>query len=155
MGAMLEETATVTHAESDWLWVETTPKSACSHCSAAGCSTLVIGKAFGNRRNRMRLPNTLNAERGQQVAVGIPEQVLVGASLRAYLMPLMGMLLFGILAAFSEMNEVLQALFALAGLFAGLSLAGRPGMNPQTGRDYSPQLLRVVPGSGTPIEFTR
>lgn len=157
MTDMLEETATVTRAEGEWLWVETVPKSACSHCNAAGCSTSVIGKAFGNRRNRLRLANTLNAEPGQQVVIGIPEQVLVGASLRAYLAPLLAMLMFGVVAATSGLGEGLQALFALAGLFVGLYVAGGRDMNPAPHGHghYSPRLLRVLPRAGIPIELTR
>ncbi len=155
MSAMLEETATVIRTEGEWLWVETAPKSACSHCSASGCSSSVIGKAFGNRRNRMRLRNTLDVQTGQQVVIGIPEQVLVSVSFRAYLAPLLTMLLFGAMAVSAGMSEILQVLFVLAGLFIGLSLAGRVGMNPASSRRYSPRLLQVLPDPGISIELTR
>ncbi len=153
MAAMLEETATVTQADGEWLWLETEPKSACSHCNASGCSTSVIGKAFGNRRNRMRLPNTLGALPGQQVVIGIPEPVLVGASLRAYLLPLVVMLTAGWLAVAAGLGEVLQALFIMGGLIIGLRMAGSMVGRPAVSGRYQPRLLRVLPGTVVPVEF--
>lgn len=153
MAAMLEETATVTRIDGEWLWVETKPKSACSHCSEAGCSTSVIGKVFGNRRNELRMRNSLAARPGQQVVVGIPEEVLIGASLRAYLAPIVVMLMFGLVAISSGMSETFQALFSLFGLFAGLYWSGRVSMRPESDKRYSPRLLRVLPGMVIPLEI--
>lgn len=141
---MLEQTGTVVEANDDWLWVETQARSACSQCGAGSCSTSVIAKWFGVRRNRLRLANSLRARPGQQVVVGISDRVLVAVSLRAYLVPVLGMLGAVSLAAVVDAGEVIQALLALAGLLAGFALVGWLSGSGEAGARYSPQLLRIL-----------
>lgn len=148
---MLEETGTVVAQEGADIWVETQPRSACSHCGAGSqggsCSTSVIAKLFAVRRNRLRLENTLQAQPGQQVVIGIPDQVLVAVSLRAYLVPLLGMIGAVTLAVQLDMGELVQAFMALAGLFVGLTLMGQASKAGKARARYAPQLLRKL---GTP-----
>ena len=89
---MILETATVTAIESDALWVEAVQKSACETCTAQkGCGTAVLSKLTG-RTSRLRVlksEGTTESYRvGQQVTIAIPEDVVVLASVCAYLIPL-------------------------------------------------------------------
>ena len=83
---MIEETATVVDATDDYFWVEAKARSACSTCgSQSGCSTSSLSKLFGVRQQHIRLPNTLGSHAGEQVVIGVEDQVMVTASLAAYM----------------------------------------------------------------------
>jgi sigma-E factor negative regulatory protein RseC len=143
---MLEEMGTVIEADGEHVWVQTQARSACSHCGTGSCSTSVVAKLFGVKRNRLRLLNSLQASPGQRVVIGIPDQVLVAVSLRAYLLPLLGMLGAAALAGMLGMGELVQAITALAGLLTGLALTGRASNKGRLRERYAPELLRLATG---------
>ena len=115
---MILETATVTSVEKDALWVEAVQKSACETCTAQkGCGTAVLSKLTG-RTSRLRVlkpyQSTESYSAGQQVTIAIPEDVVVLASVCAYLVPL-AMSLIGLwLLGSSDMLSVIGAVLGLA-----------------------------------------
>ncbi len=140
---MLEETARVVEVHDGVLVAETLSRSGCSHCSTSSCTTSVVAKLFGVRRNRLLLDNSLGAKPGDQVVIGIPDQLLVRASLTAYLLPLVVMLVITALGDMVGLNELLLSLLALVGLAVGLFTmrwVSRGGSS----QDYEPRLLRIV-----------
>jgi sigma-E factor negative regulatory protein RseC len=148
---MMEASGTVVAVEGEWVWVETESRSACSHCGRGSCSTSLIAKWAGARPHRLRLLNRLQLRPGQQVVLGIPDQVLVAASLRAYLSPLFAMLGAAALAAMLGLGDPVQALAALAGLVGGLALTAKAASSRPTCDRFAPLLLRVA---GTEIDST-
>lgn len=152
---MLEESATVVRTEGPWLWVETQPRSACSHCSSSGsCSTSMVARLFGAKRNALRLRNDLQATVGQQVVIGIPDEVLRAASFQAYLVPLVAMILGVVVALQLGFGDPGQALFAFLGLFSGLAWMGRVSGEASARKRYSPKLLRLSGQQGVPVELS-
>ncbi len=151
---MLEETGTVIDTDGEHVWIETQARSACTHCGTASCSTSVIARLFGVKRNRLRVFNSLRARPGQQVVVGVPDEVVVAVSLRAYLFPLLVMLCAAALAGAAGLHDALQALVAVGGLVAGLLLAGRAAGDARAQQRYAPRLLRLTPGRGFEFELT-
>ncbi|MGB1327823.1 MAG: SoxR reducing system RseC family protein [Porticoccaceae bacterium] len=115
---MILETATVTSVEQDALWVEAVQKSACETCTAQkGCGTAVLSKLTG-RISRLRVLKpkqiTESYSVGQQVTIAIPEDVVVLASICAYLVPL-GTSLIGLwLMGSSDILSVVGAALGLA-----------------------------------------
>jgi len=115
---MILETATVTSVEQDALWVEAVQKSACETCAAQkGCGTAVLSKLTG-RTSRLRVLKskqiTESYSVGQQVTIAIPEDVVVLASICAYLVPL-GTSLIGLwLTGSSDILSVVGATLGLA-----------------------------------------
>lgn len=154
---MLEETATVVKADENHLWVETESRSSCSHCSSSGCSTSTLAKLFGVKRNLLQLDNTLDASLdvkvGQKVVIGISDDLLVRASLWAYLVPLLAMAVATIAGNMAEASEGMQALLALAGLGAGFTLVYRFTHNKSSQQQFKPQLLRLVAQNQAKIEI--
>lgn len=141
---MLEETARVIEVRDGLLMAETESRSGCTHCSSSsGCSTSVVAKLFGVRRNRLVMENSLNARPGDQVVIGIPDQLLVRASLTAYLLPLVVMLVVTALGDMAGMNELLLSLLALGGLATGF-FTMRWVSRGRTSQQYEPRLLRIV-----------
>jgi len=138
---MIETGARVIATEPGYAWIETRRESACGHCATAGsCGVSVLGKVPAARADRLRLPNPLAVRAGDEVVIGIPEQRLLAAALRAYLVPLLCMLgavLAGTRLGFSQWGSGLAGLVAL---LAGLTGAGA-GLR-RSGADASPVMLR-------------
>ncbi len=141
--SMLEETARVIEVHDDLLIAETESRSGCSHCSTSSCTTSVVAKLFGVKRNRLVMENSLKAKAGDQVVIGIPDQLLVRASLTAYLLPLMVMLLVTAMGDLLGMNELLLSLLALVGLALGFFTV-RWVTRRRTAQGYEPRLLRIL-----------
>ena len=115
---MILETATVTAVERDALWVEAVQKSACEACTAQkGCGTAVLSKLSG-RTSRLRVLKskqmTESYSVGQQVTIAIPEDVVVLASICAYLVPLAASLIGLWLLGSSDILSVIGAVLGLA-----------------------------------------
>jgi sigma-E factor negative regulatory protein RseC len=141
--SMLEETATVIEVMGDRLVAETESRSSCSHCSTDSCSTSVVAKLFGIRRNRLVMENSLHAKAGDRVVIGIPDTLLVRASVMAYLLPLVVML--GVTACGDAlgMNEIGLSLLAIAGLAMGFFVV-RWAIRRGSSQRFQPRLLRIV-----------
>jgi Positive regulator of sigma E activity len=153
---MIEETATVVAATPAFIWVEAKARSACASCGTQDeCATSSVSKLFGVRRQQLRLPNQLAASVGEQVVIGVEDQVMVTASLAAYILPVVLMIAAAIVADIYGMSDKQQALVALLGLLLGLFGAGVLTSNRLMQRYFQPQLLRktVTPLTVSPIAF--
>ncbi len=142
---MLEETVTVVAVQGDYLLAESQTRSSCSHCgSASSCSTSVIAKLFGEKKNLLRLPNSLEARQGDRVVIGIPDDLLVRASLWAYLLPLLSMIIATLVGNQIGAGDGAQVLFALAGLAGGFILQRRYTQGEKSRQQFEPKLLRIA-----------
>jgi sigma-E factor negative regulatory protein RseC len=148
---VLEETASVIAVKHGRLLIETTARSACGHCSSSGCTTSVLAKMFGVRRNWISLPNTLGARVGDRVVVGVPDSVLVGASVLVYLLPLLTMIVAVVLADAVAADALAQVLMALAGLGLGFGLVRIVVERRATRNRYEMRLLRLA--GAVPVRF--
>jgi len=152
---MIEETATVVAATPEHIWVEARARSACSSCGTQdSCATSSVSKLFGMRRQQLRLPNQFASSVGEQVIIGVEDQVMVTASLAAYILPVVLMLGAAIIADVQGMSDRQQAGIALLGLLLGLLGAGVLTSNRRMNRYFQPQLLRRADTfTLRPIEF--
>jgi sigma-E factor negative regulatory protein RseC len=151
---MIEQTGIVVATTDTTLWVETRQVSGCSACASGSCSSAVVSKLFGERRQRIQLPNTLAANTGDTVVIGIPEAVLVSASLWAYLLPLLVMIGAALAGRLLDAGEGVQGLLGLGGLVAGLMLVRRLTGGGVGDARLNPRLLRLsVPASGRAVSF--
>ncbi len=154
---MLEETAWVIDVNDGLLTAETESRSGCGHCNTDSCTTSVVAKLFGVRRNRLVMENSLDARPGDRVVIGIPDPLLVRAALMAYLLPLLFMLGMTGLGDLIGINEFVLSLLALAGLALGfftVHWVARGGASQR----YEPRLLRIVAAAYQRVEiptFTR
>ena len=118
---MILETGVVVAVESDGLWVETIQKSACEVCVAEkGCGQKFLSKLAGKTVSIRVLRNKRSSEEftvGQSVTIGIPEDVIVMASLLVYLLPIFTAI--GGAWLFSDSDWQ-----AVGGAFGGLLLGG-------------------------------
>ncbi len=96
---MIEETARVIGIEDDQLLLEAQTKTACNACEVKqGCGTSVMSKVVGRKFTRFRAPNTVNARVGDEVVVGLAEEAMLKGSVLVYLLPLLAMIVFALLA---------------------------------------------------------
>jgi sigma-E factor negative regulatory protein RseC len=140
---MLEQIARVIDVKDGMLLAETESRSGCNHCATSGCTTSVVAKLFGVRRNRLVLENSIGAKTGDQVVIGIPDALLARASIMAYLMPLLSMMALTALGDQLGLQALWLSLLALCGLAIGFFVVYRMTRGWSAQR-YKPQLLRIV-----------
>ena len=122
---MIEENGLIVATEAEEAWVETSRRSSCGSCEAKGCGTGALSQVLGRKSQRLRVKNTIGAETGEQVVLGISESALIKGSLAVYLVPLLALLgggLFGevMAAQLSLSEEGTSIAFALISLALSL-----------------------------------
>lgn len=103
--SLLVETGKVVAVEHDssgrdYALIEVEPKSGCSGCtSSSGCGTSALSKLFvSTHRKPIKVRNRIAAEVGDLVTVSMDESRLIKHSFMAYGLPLIGLLLFAVVA---------------------------------------------------------
>ncbi len=124
---MLTENARVIEVNDDIAVVETQRKVACQSCAVnKGCGTGVIAKILGGKRFHLKVLNPIKAEVGDEVIVGIEDNLLVASSFIVYTIPLVLMLAGGLLGdvvtrtADNSSSEWLVILLSAMGFLGGL-----------------------------------
>lgn len=120
---MLLETGRVVAIESQGLWVETIQRSACGSCQAQkGCGHSMLAK-WGASASRIWVlldgRDANDYRLGDEVQVGVPEEVITGGSLFVYLVPLLAMMAASFVAHQQALSDGFTALCAVAGLTFG------------------------------------
>jgi len=128
---MVEEIATVVQVDASGVWLQTKVVSSCKSCSAQdSCTSGVVAKAMTRRDYRFFLPQASSELLvGQQVRIGIAEEVLVKSAFLVYLLPLLMFIGAVAVSVAGGWNEGVQLLVGLAGGYAGMLLARRFGAN--------------------------
>lgn len=145
---MIEETAVVVAHEPGIAWVETSRRNACGACNqSADCGGALLSRLFAPGANRLALEDRLGVAIGERVVIGIPDSLLVRASLIAYLLPLLTLVLGAVLAEGWQLAEIEVALTGIAGLGVGIWLTGHLTGGAQGRQRYRPLLLRREPAT--------
>jgi len=152
---MIEQAGRIVALQGDYAMVETARETACGSCAAhAGCGTSALARLFAGRTVQLKVINSIAAQVGDRVVVGVPAAGLTRGSLAVYLVPLAG-LFAGALAGNLVGTALLASgteLFAVAGAGCGLlvALAWLRGFSRsiENHRDYQPVILRQVLSSG-------
>lgn len=144
---MFTEIGKIIAAEEDTVWVQTQSKTGCSSCKVSStCGSGIVNKAFSHKVFVTPLKNTLNAHINDEVEVGIPEDLVLKASLVVYLLPLVCLLLALALSSLllpnlSEQGSILSAVIGLAIGFVGVRWFSRRKSQQQ---QLEPVLLKIV-----------
>jgi sigma-E factor negative regulatory protein RseC len=126
---MIEEQAQVVEKNGDQLVLQAQTRSSCGGCAASkGCGTSVLAKVVGRKFSRFHADNSVDAEVGDTVIVGISEDALLRGSLVMYMIPIMGMLVFALVSEqlvdmLAENRDLLIAGSGIAGLVTGSLLS--------------------------------
>lgn len=120
---MIRALGTVIAVQSDSLWVETVSQSTCGACVARqGCGQRLLSRLSG-RSNRILVPWDSGVGRsigvGDEVAIGIPEEILVKGSILVYLLPLLGLVAGATIGQVLWQSDWAAILLGLVGLGCG------------------------------------
>jgi sigma-E factor negative regulatory protein RseC len=140
---MIEQQATVIAVADGSALVEVRRQTGCSACGVGdSCGTSVVAKLFAGGRARLRVIDRIGLAPGEQVLIGIRSQVLVRASLAAYLLPLIAMIGGAMAAESSGAGDAAAAAAGLAGLVLGLAATGLITGGTGAKARFRPVLLR-------------
>lgn len=145
---MLHETATITAIADGWLTLSIARKGGCAGCNTGcGVSKLAV---LGSKSAevQLRLPDPGQLQVGQQVIIGLPEPVLLQATLLTYGLPLlMFFVALGLLALcvdLQQLGEGWQLLAGVGGGVAGWWLARVCGRRLEDAAQVQPQLIGLA-----------
>ena len=140
---MITETGKVVAVTGQHAWVQTIRTSACQSCAARnGCGQKVLASATGGRANQVRVVNSVNAQVGEDVTLGIDESALLGASLLVYALPLLLMVTASIIGhQLSEGSDFAAMAGAAVGLAFGFLISQK--LQSRNAGNYEPMLLRI------------
>jgi len=147
---MIEEQAQVVELRGDQLVLQAQTKSSCGSCAASkGCGTSVLSKVVGRKFTRFHVDNSVDAEVGDTVVVGISEDALLKGSLVMYIIPIMSMLVFALVAdqlldTFTENRDLLIAASGILGLVAGSLLSRWYFQRHTSVQRFRPVVLRKI-----------
>jgi sigma-E factor negative regulatory protein RseC len=146
---MIEETARVIAIdENGQLLLEAQTTTACSACEAKqGCGTSVLSKWVGRKFTRFQVPNTVGARVGDEVVVGLAEEAMLKGSVLVYLLPLLAMIGFallaeGLISAEAGSRDLIVLVAAIAGFALTLAIARRLLASGSNRRRLTPVVLR-------------
>jgi sigma-E factor negative regulatory protein RseC len=155
---MIEEQGKVIDVRDDMALIEIQRKSVCQSCSLnKGCGTGVISSMIGNKRFRFSVYNSLNAEIGDNVTIGIEDDLLLKSSFAVYITPLLLMFVGAwsgiyIASLFSlASSEGLSVIFGILGLTVGFVWLNRYTKKIKNDDRYRPVLLGCRPDVGVVV----
>lgn len=121
---MIEERGRVVSVEGGALWVETIRRSACNSCQArAGCGQALLQRLGGARQGRIRVLGDGDSRVGDEVIIGVPEKAVIRGSSLVYLIPLMSLFGFSLLAQAVGGGESVIIIAGFLGLALGFFFA--------------------------------
>ena len=158
---MIEESAVVLSRDGNMAEVQAVRRGACGGCGARdACGTSLLDRFLGRRPLRLHLMNGIDAQVGEQVIIGVPEEALLRAAVAAYLAPLVGLIVGAIgaheLAGASGLVPPQGA--SLLGALTGFALVFRwlQGYSARLAADprYRAVLLRRDHGRSAAVHLT-
>jgi sigma-E factor negative regulatory protein RseC len=148
---LITETGRVLEVEGDWAWVACRRQVECARCAEGrGCGGGVLGRLLGDRLHKVRAATgSVAVAAGDQVLIGLGEDVVMRAAAVVYLVPLLAALA-GALAAWQVGGggDLVAVLGAGAGFVLGLGWARRYSRGRAGDGAFHPVILRRTDGSG-------
>jgi sigma-E factor negative regulatory protein RseC len=149
---MIEEQAQVIEIKGDILFLQAQTQSACGSCSAnKGCGTSLLAKVVGRKFTHFQAENNVNAKVGDIVVVGLAEDALLKGSMVMYIIPILAMLVFALLADYLLASDALYrdlmiAATSMMGLVWGSLLSKWYFARESSVRIFAPVVLRKIIG---------
>ena len=147
---MIEEQAQVIDIKGHMLILQAQTQSACGSCAASkGCGTSLLSKVVGRKFTRIQADNSINANIGDTVVVGIAEDAMLKGSMILYLFPVLGMFVIALLADYLvspalQYRDLVIAATAFGGLLGGASVARSYFTSYSSAKSFTPVVLRKI-----------
>ena len=118
---MIEEAGVVVTVESDAVWVATQRKTTCGSCSARmTCGQgLMTSLASDKKPHLIKISTDLLLREGDQVTLGMPEDLLVRSAFLVYMLPLLAMFISALAVNALNASEPWIIFAAVLGFIAG------------------------------------
>jgi sigma-E factor negative regulatory protein RseC len=168
---MIEEQAQVVEIKGNRLLLQAQTQSSCGNCSVSkGCGTSLLAKVVGRKFTHFQAENNINAKVGDTVVVGIAEDALLKGSVMMYVLPVMCMLGFALLAdylltaspswllaeyrpsmdiiAISQYRDLMIAASSIMGLVLGSLISKWYFDRQSSARLFAPVVLRKIINHG-------
>lgn len=141
---MVEGIAQVVKIEGKTAWLVPEQGSSCGSCaSAAACGSKGVGTTASRLDNRrFRMDNNANLAVGERVVFGIRDNVLLKASIAAYVIPLVTLVLAGSLAQWMFGSDLITMAALFVGLVIGLGISRLEASRLHSKGDLAPLFLR-------------
>lgn len=146
---MLEIPAVVRGIHAGHVSVEPELRSGCDACTPTGCATRRLAGLFRFGERRFEIESNEVFRPGERVTLAIGERAFLAASFRAYVVPLIFMLLGAALAGASGVGRS-GDLAAACGALGGLVMGGVLQRRRSAGQGPAPIIVRrtLFEGSG-------
>lgn len=142
---MIIETGRIVSIESEGLWVETIRKTTCGSCKAqSGCGQSLLNKWDGHTSYIWVLLDGRDHNLyslGDEIQLGIPEEVVAKGSLLVYMVPVVSLVIFTAIAHTQFSNEAVTALSGFVGLLFGGVIVRWHSWRNRYNRDLQPVLV--------------
>ena len=137
----MERTGEVTAVRGEWLEVTFCRPADCEKCNACG---------MGQKQTSMMVRG--RAGLGDKAIVSMPTSTVMQASLLAYVLPLVGLLigLFGGVALFPQAENAAGLIGALVGLAIPLTCVLLTEKRRRQSDRWQPKLIEVIPAGADP-----
>lgn len=155
----IEERAGVVGIDGEFAEVLPSGQSACKSCSSnSGCSTNAFSFFSSSKKSNMRVRNTLNAQAGDEVMIGIPPGTLLMSTVFAYGIPLLLLFLAAFVGQFvftyvGGNSEIGSMLFGGLGFLLGFVISSRLANIASLFKRYQPVILSINGQSVRPLSF--
>ncbi|MBD9679806.1 SoxR reducing system RseC family protein [Pseudomonas sp. PDM18] len=145
---MIQEWGRVIAVESGTVQIETLRRSACSGCSVnAGCGQGLLERlGIARGRGQARALSSLRLIPGDEVVLGVDEDLLLKSALLFYLLPLIGLFALALLAACLDLGEPLIIVAGLAGFLLSWLPVRRYARRHTDDPAMQPVVLRALVG---------
>ena len=147
---MLEEYAIVTACQGNQATLEIERRTACGLCGQKrGCGNATWGKLLGHNSHNFTAQNTVNAQVGDSVVVGIEENAVLNTTFYLYGVPLLGLIIGTVAADALFANQLYVILGAVLGLLIGFlwlkgHLIGQNKAGKAYQQNYQAKILRFA-----------
>ena len=147
---MIEERAiilaleTQANSQASTAILEVVRKTACGLCGQTrGCGNSIWGKLLNHKSVNFTAQNSIDAKVGDGVIVGIDESALVKSALLLYIVPLLSMFFFAVLASKFSGSDVASLLAAGVGLVLGFLWVKGHTAGQSYYQNSQPKILRL------------
>lgn len=92
--SMIEENGVIVSLDGQYARIAASEEGGCHSCASSGvCGTSVLAPFFGKKQRLLLAENTINAQPGDEVVIGLNKMAVVTSSLAVYLLPLIALVI--------------------------------------------------------------
>jgi len=141
---LIESPVQIRRIEGDTAWVVSAAPSSCGACAGKGCGSSIFARFWHADEAEYPVANPIGAAPGDNVVIGLPDGVLLHATLASYGFPLLALLLGTGLGSFvfGEPGAIAGGLCGLVLAALWLKLSSRLHVWPHPGTKTVPVILR-------------